>query len=72
MIKDAAHVLTGVIVALSSMVHWTLPLIGAGSFLLYEVIEARYIADQPHYDILEFMFGFFFAVTGLIVKEVIG
>ena len=54
------------------MVHWTLPLIGAGSFILYEVIEARYIADEPHYDILEFMFGFFVAITGLLIKEVAG
>jgi len=72
MIKDIAHVLAGVIVALSPLVHWTLPLIGASSFMLYEVIEARYIADKPHCDILEFMSGFFLAVTGLLIKEVIG
>lgn len=71
MIRDIAHVLAGVIVALSPLVHWTLPMVGAGSFMLYEVIEAWHVGDKPHYDILEFILGFFLAVTGLLIKEVL-
>jgi hypothetical protein len=71
MLKDIAHVLAGIIVALSPTVHWTLPLIGTQLFIIYEVLEDLHLSDRAYRDILEFMIGFFGAVTGLLVLEVI-
>lgn len=65
--RNAAHYLAGIIVALSSQVHWTLPLGGMALFLTYEVNEDWHLHDQAYHDILEFMLGFFVTVAGLII-----
>ena len=65
--RNAAHYLAGVLLALSSMVSWTLPVVGCIMFLVYEVDEDWHIKDNAYHDILECMLGFFLATTGLIV-----
>ncbi len=64
--RNAAHYLVGMIIVMSSMVHWVLPLIGVGLFLAYEVDEDWHLYDEAYHDILEAMIGFFVATTGLI------
>ena len=69
--RNAAHYLIGMITAMSSMVHWTLPLVGVLFFLAYEVDEDFHISDEAFHDILEAMIGFFVTVTGLIIWRLI-
>ncbi len=64
--RNAAHYLAGIIVALSSTVNWVLPLVGFGSFMVYEIDEDWHLYDQSYQDILEFMIGFFIACVGMI------
>lgn len=65
--RNAAHYLVGILVALSSLVNWVLPLIGTVFFLTYELDEDWHLYDQAYHDILEAMIGFFIAVSGLII-----
>ena len=69
--QNAAHYLAGVLTAVSGEVSTMLPLVGAMLFLAYEVNEDWHLHDQAYQDILEFMLGFFMAVTGLIIWRLI-
>lgn len=64
--RNLAHYLAGIITAVSSLVSWVLPLVGAIFFLTYEVDEDWHIRDKAYHDILEAMIGFFVATAGLI------
>jgi hypothetical protein len=65
--RNAAHYLVGVLVAMSSLVNWVLPLTGIIFFLTYELDEDWHLYDQAYRDILEAMIGFFIAVSGIII-----
>ncbi len=65
--RNAAHYLVGMITAMSSQVHWTLPLVSVIFFLAYEVDEDYHISDEAFRDILEATIGFFATVTALII-----
>lgn len=65
--RNAAHYLVGMIIVMSSMVNWVLPIIGTALFLTYEVNEDWHLHDQAYQDILEAMLGFFVATAGLII-----
>ena len=68
--RNIAHYLAGALTALSSEVSWVLVIVGAILFLAYEVDEDWHLYDEAYHDILEFMLGFFIAVTGLIIWRV--
>ena len=70
MFYKLAHYIAGILIALSSMVSWTLPIVGAIMFLVYEVDEDWHLHDKAYHDILEAMLGFFVATAGLIIREV--
>ena len=63
---DITHVVLGVVVALSWEVHWTLTLVGAGSFIIYELDEAKKTKDLAYQDIREFLWGLFVTVIILL------
>ena len=65
--RNFAHYLVGIIIALSSLVNWVLPLCGLALFLVYEVDEDYHISDQAFRDILEAAIGFFTTTGGLII-----
>lgn len=65
--RNVAHYLVGIIIVMSSQVHWTLPLVGVLLFLAYEVDEDWHLYDEAYHDILEAMLGFFVTVAGLII-----
>jgi len=69
--RNAAHYLAGIIIAVSSLVNWVLPLVGAAFFLVYEFDEDKIIHDQAYRDILEAMRGFFVATGAIIVWRVV-
>lgn len=69
--RNAAHYLVGILVALSSLVNWVLPLIGFVGFIVYELNEDWHLHDKAYRDILEYNIGFFVAVAGLIIKGVL-
>ena len=66
--KNAAHYIAGILIAVSCLVSWTLPIIGAIMFLVYEVDEDWHLHDKAYHDILEAMLGFFLAVVGLLIR----
>ncbi len=65
--RNAAHYLAGVIIAVSSLVEWTLPLVGTAFLVIYEVDEDFHLYDKAYQDILEAMIGFFVAVGVLVI-----
>jgi hypothetical protein len=65
--RNAAHYLAGILVAVSSLVNWVLPLIGTVLFLTYELDEDWHLYDRAYQDVLEAMIGFFVAVSGIII-----
>lgn len=69
--RNFAHYLVGILTAMSSLVNWVLPVIGCIGFMVYELNEDWHRKDEAYYDVLEFLVGFFIAVTGLIIWEVI-
>lgn len=69
--RNAAHYIVGLLIALSSMVNWVLPLVGAVLFLFYEVDEDWHLYDEAYHDILEAMIGFFIATAGLIIWRLV-
>ena len=69
--RNAAHYLAGIIIAVSSLVNWVLPLVGALFFLVYEFDEDWHLYDQAYRDILEAMIGFFVATSAILVWRVV-
>lgn len=65
--RNAAHYLVGIIISLSSLVHWTLPLVGFGLFVSYELNEDWHWGDEAYRDLLECCIGFFTATGGIIL-----
>lgn len=69
--RNAAHYLVGIITSLSSLVHWTLPLVAFGLFVVYELNEDWHWGDEAFRDLLEASIGFFVTTAGLILWRVI-
>lgn len=65
--RHIAHYLAGIIIALSCIIHWTLPLLGAGLFVLYEIRQHKRLKDWAYFDILECLIGFLVACGGLVI-----
>lgn len=66
-VKRIAHYLTGVLITLSVLVHWILPVVGVLLFLVYEFDEDWHLNDKAFKDILECAIGFFIAIAGILV-----
>jgi len=64
---DASHIMLGVIVAMAWMLHWSLSMIGAFLFVVYELSEAKKVNDLAYQDIKEFCWGFFTILIILII-----
>jgi len=64
---DATHVLLGGIIVYSSRLHWTLPVIGALYFYIYEMNEEKWEKDSAYKDIREFLVGFFVTIVILLI-----
>ena len=68
--RNAAHYLAGALTALSALVSWVLPLVGAGVFLVYELQEDKILHDEAYPDILEFAIGYFTTCAILIGRAI--
>lgn len=51
------HIPLGVIIALASLLHWTLPLTLTALFLYYEHNEDHWIRDKAFFDVLGALWG---------------
>ena len=69
--RHAAHYLVGILIAMSALVSWSLPFVGAALFVIYEIRQHKAIKDFAYLDILEAVIGFFVAVAGLVIWEVL-
>ena len=69
--RNATHYLVGILLALSPILHWTLPLVGITLFLAYQVNEDWHLRDKAFLDILECAIGFFFTIGVFLIVEVV-
>jgi len=68
--RHIGHYLVGIILALASLVSWSLLIAGTAAFIIYELDQEADTHDKGYKDILEFIVGYCVACVGLIVWRI--
>jgi len=68
-LRHPIHYLAGFISGASAYYSPALPIASTASFLVYEVVQAKYKGDKGYPDIIEFCIGQFFALVPLTILK---
>jgi len=68
MLARAAHVLSGLLTALASLIDPSLVIVGFLVFFAYEATEQKMVGDQMFVEMREFGVGFFAGVLILLAR----
>jgi len=70
-IHTLAHILSGLLTALSTLVHPVLSVLGFTVFFVYEATERKVLGDQMFVEMREFGYGFFTGIIILIMMKLL-